>query len=44
LAAFGIRTAGLKTDDDCAGMGRHLGLFRTAAQSRRASPKKRKRA
>jgi uncharacterized protein GlcG (DUF336 family) len=26
LAAFGIRAAGLKTDEDCAGMGRHVGL------------------
>jgi uncharacterized protein GlcG (DUF336 family) len=44
LAAFGIHAAGLKTDDDCAGMGRNLGLFRTPASSRRAPPKKRKRA
>jgi uncharacterized protein GlcG (DUF336 family) len=44
LAAFGIRAAGLKTDEDCAGMGRHLGLFRTPAPTRRSSPKKRKRA
>jgi|SRR5579859_1465390 len=42
LAAFGIRAAGLKTDEDCAGMGRHLGLFRTAAPRRRSSPKKRR--
>jgi len=42
LAAFGIRAAGLKTDEDCAGMGRHVGLFRTAAPNRRSSPKKRK--
>jgi uncharacterized protein GlcG (DUF336 family) len=26
LAVFGIRAAGLKTDEDCAGMGRRLGL------------------
>jgi uncharacterized protein GlcG (DUF336 family) len=44
LAAFGIHAAGLKTDDDCAGMGRNLGLFRTPASSRRAPPKKRKHA
>jgi uncharacterized protein GlcG (DUF336 family) len=29
LAAFGIRAAGLKTDADCAGMGRHAGLRTT---------------
>jgi uncharacterized protein GlcG (DUF336 family) len=29
LAAFGIRAAGLKTDADCAGMGRHVGLRTT---------------
>ena len=44
LAAFGIRAAGLKTDEDCAGIGRHVGLFRTPAHSGRSSPKKRKRA
>jgi Haem degrading protein HbpS-like len=26
LAAYGIRTAGLKTDADCIGMGRRVGL------------------
>src|ERR1700761_337022 len=26
LAVHGIHVAGLKTDDDCAGMGRHVGL------------------
>jgi hypothetical protein len=26
LAIFGIRAAGFKTDADCAGMGRHVGL------------------
>ena len=44
LAAFGIRASGLKTDEDCAGMGRHLGLFRTPAPVRRSSAKKRTRA
>src|ERR1700733_15985725 len=29
LAIFGVRTAGLKTDADCAGMGRHVGLPKT---------------
>jgi len=29
LAAFGIRAAGLKTDEDCAGMGRKAGLRTT---------------
>jgi uncharacterized protein GlcG (DUF336 family) len=29
LAAHGIRTAGLKTDEDCEGMGRHVGVRRT---------------
>jgi uncharacterized protein GlcG (DUF336 family) len=26
LAAYGIRSAGLKTDDDCEGLGRHAGI------------------
>src|ERR1700691_4392625 len=29
LARHGIRAAGLKTDDDCRGMGRHVGLPKT---------------
>jgi uncharacterized protein GlcG (DUF336 family) len=29
LAAFGIRAAGFKTDEDCAEMGRHMGLRTT---------------
>jgi uncharacterized protein GlcG (DUF336 family) len=29
LAAFGIRAAGLKTDDDCAGMGRGVNVRQT---------------
>jgi uncharacterized protein GlcG (DUF336 family) len=29
LAVHGIHTAGLKTDADCAGMGRHIGLPKT---------------
>jgi uncharacterized protein GlcG (DUF336 family) len=29
LAAYGIRAAGLKTDEDCEGMGRHVGVRRT---------------
>jgi uncharacterized protein GlcG (DUF336 family) len=29
LASFGIRAAGLKTDEDCAHMGRRIGLIRT---------------
>jgi uncharacterized protein GlcG (DUF336 family) len=29
LAAFGIRAAGLKTDDDCAGMGRTVNVRKT---------------
>jgi uncharacterized protein GlcG (DUF336 family) len=46
LAGFGIRAAGLKTDDDCAGMGRHVGLFRTkppaGSSLRKRKPGKRK--
>ena len=42
LAAFGIRAAGLKTDEDCAGMGRHVGLFGSAPSAARASPRRRK--
>ncbi len=41
LAAFGIRAAGLKTDEDCAGMGRHVGLFRPPSAAR-SSPRRRK--
>ena len=29
LAAHGIHAAGLKTDEDCRGMGRHVGLLKT---------------
>ena len=42
LAAFGIRAAGLKTDDDCAGMGRKIGLVRTNPPARRARRRKSK--
>ena len=41
-SAFGIRAAGLKTDEDCAGMGRRVGLFRTAPPAARSSPRRRK--
>jgi uncharacterized protein GlcG (DUF336 family) len=30
LAVHGIHAAGLKTDDDCCGMGRHVGLPKTS--------------
>jgi uncharacterized protein GlcG (DUF336 family) len=42
LAAFGIRAAGLKTDADCAGMGRNVGLFKTNPPARRPSGGRRK--
>ena len=42
LAAFGIRAAGLKTDADCAGMGRRVGLFKTNPPAGRSSARKRK--
>lgn len=42
LAAFGIRAAGLKTDEDCAHMGRRIGLIRTNPPVGRASARKRK--
>jgi hypothetical protein len=44
LAAFGIHAAGLNTDEDCAGMGRHIGLLRTAVSKPPASSKRRNRA
>jgi len=40
LAAFGIRAAGLKTDEDCAGMGRKIGLIRTKPPARHARKRK----
>lgn len=43
LAAFGIRAAGLKTDADCAHMGRRIGLITTNPPAgRRSSARKRK--
>ena len=43
LAAFGIRAAGLKTDEDCAHMGRRIGLIRTNPPAGgRSSGRKRK--
>ena len=43
LAAFGIRAAGLKTDEDCAHMGRRIGLIRTNPPADgRSSARKRK--
>ncbi len=42
LAAFGIRAAGLKTDEDCADMGRKIGLIRTNPPVRRPSAPKQK--
>jgi uncharacterized protein GlcG (DUF336 family) len=43
LAAFGIRAAGLKTDEDCAHMGRRIGLIRTNPPAGgRSSARKRK--
>ncbi len=43
LAAFGIRAAGLKTDDDCAHMGRRIGLITKNPPTGRSSARKRKR-
>lgn len=43
LAAFGIRAAGLKTDEDCAHMGRRIGLITANPPAgRRSSARKRK--
>jgi len=42
LAAFGIRAAGLKTDEDCAAMGRRIGLIRKNPPAGRAPAGKRK--
>ena len=43
LAAFGIQAAGLKTDEDCAHMGRRIGLITTNPPAgRRSSARKRK--
>ena len=41
LAAFGIRAVGLKTDEDCAAMGRRIGLLKSNPGTRRSSPRKR---
>jgi hypothetical protein len=38
LAIFGIHAAGLKTDEDCAAMGRRIGLLKTNPGTRRPSP------
>lgn len=43
LAAFGIRAAGLKTDDDCAHMGRRIGLITKNPPTGRSSARKQKR-
>jgi uncharacterized protein GlcG (DUF336 family) len=40
LAIFGIHAAGLKTDEDCAAMGRRIGLIKTNPATRRSSPQK----
>jgi uncharacterized protein GlcG (DUF336 family) len=42
LAIFGIHAAGLKTDEDCAAMGRRIGLIKTNPATRRSSPQKRR--
>ena len=42
LAAFGIRAAGLKTDEDCVHMGRRIGLISTNPPVRRSSARRRK--
>ena len=41
LAIFGIHAAGLKTDEDCAAMGRRIGLIKTHPGPSRSSPRKR---
>jgi uncharacterized protein GlcG (DUF336 family) len=41
LAVFGIHAAGLKTDEDCATMGRRIGLIKSNPVTRRSSPQKR---
>ncbi|MGA8615838.1 MAG: heme-binding protein [Xanthobacteraceae bacterium] len=41
LAVFGIHAAGLKTDEDCAAMGRRIGLIKTNPVTSRSSPRKR---
>ena len=42
LAVFGIHAAGLKTDEDCAAMGRRIGLLKTNPVTGRAPPRKRR--
>jgi uncharacterized protein GlcG (DUF336 family) len=42
LAVFGIHAAGLKTDEDCAAMGRRIGLIKTNPVTSRSSPRKRR--
>jgi uncharacterized protein GlcG (DUF336 family) len=42
LAIFGIRAAGLKTDEDCAAMGRRIGLLKTNPGTGRSAPRKRR--
>ena len=42
LATLGIHAAGLKTDEDCADMGRRIGLIRTNPPVGRSSARKRK--
>jgi uncharacterized protein GlcG (DUF336 family) len=41
LAIFGIHAAGFKTDEDCAAMGRKIGLIKTNPRTVRPSPRKR---
>src|SRR5271169_6593829 len=41
LAVFGVHAAGLKTDEDCAAMGRRIGLIKTNPVTSRSSPRKR---
>jgi uncharacterized protein GlcG (DUF336 family) len=41
LAIFGIHAAGFKTDEDCAAMGRRIGLLKSNPGTRRSSPRKR---
>jgi uncharacterized protein GlcG (DUF336 family) len=40
LAVFGIHAAGLKTDEDCAAMGRRIGLLKTNPATSRSSPRR----
>ena len=40
LAIYGIHAAGLKTDEDCADMGRRIGLIKTNPVTSRSFPAK----